>query len=126
MAPASSPMFEVTIEEMLACVERELAFRARVYPRWVAQKKLTQATADEEMRRMDAVREALPALGAARELLEAMATTKLRDWNMPARMVTLHFSEDFDLKRFLAAFDAAEASVRGVVRRTITDGRGAQ
>ena len=45
----------VPLEEQIACVKRELSFRARIYPRWVADKKLLQATADHEMARMQAV-----------------------------------------------------------------------
>jgi hypothetical protein len=45
----------VTIDEQLACVERELGFRRKLYPRWVRDGKLTQAGADEELVRMDAV-----------------------------------------------------------------------
>lgn len=49
----------MSLEDQIACVERELAFRARVYPRWVADRKLLQATADLEMERMRAVLETL-------------------------------------------------------------------
>ena len=45
----------VPLADQIACVERELAFRARVYPRWVADKKMLQATSDREMLRMRAV-----------------------------------------------------------------------
>jgi len=44
---------------MIACVERELGFRGRVYPRWVASGKLTQSASDLEMGRMRAVLDAL-------------------------------------------------------------------
>ena len=46
---------DITIEQMIACVEREIGMRERVYPRWVEQKKLLQATADQELARMRAV-----------------------------------------------------------------------
>ena len=49
----------VTIAEQVACVDRELGMRKRVYPRWVANGKLNQAAADLEMRRMEAVRDTL-------------------------------------------------------------------
>ncbi len=49
----------ITIEEMIACVEREIGMRERVYPRWVEQKKLLQTTADQELARMRAVRDLL-------------------------------------------------------------------
>lgn len=35
--------------EKLACAERELKMRERVYPRWVANGKMTQAKADAEI-----------------------------------------------------------------------------
>lgn len=45
----------VTVAEMVACVEREIAMRGRVYPRRVADGKMTQAKADAEVRAMRAV-----------------------------------------------------------------------
>lgn len=45
----------VPLEDQIACVERELAMRRNVYPRWVKQGKLSQTNADIEMRRMEAV-----------------------------------------------------------------------
>ena len=52
-------MFEITLEDQIAAVAREISFRERLYPRWVEQKKLTQKTADMEIARMKAVRETL-------------------------------------------------------------------
>lgn len=49
----------ISLTEMIACVDRELKMRARVYPRWVADKKMLQATADVEIARMKAIRENL-------------------------------------------------------------------
>lgn len=51
----------IPIAELLACVDRELGFRAKVYPRWVKPPapKLTQEAADLEMARMRAVRSRL-------------------------------------------------------------------
>lgn len=49
------PVEPVPIDEQIACVERELGFRQRLYPRWVKSLKLTQAAADEELARMSAV-----------------------------------------------------------------------
>ena len=49
----------ITIEQMIACVEREIGMRERVYPRWVEQKKMLQTTADQELARMRAVRDLL-------------------------------------------------------------------
>lgn len=52
MMPASEP---VPIDAQIACIEREIGFRERLYPRWVKSLKLTQAAADEELARMGAV-----------------------------------------------------------------------
>lgn len=51
----------VPIEDLLACVDRELKMRAQVYPRWVnsPRPKLTQQAADTEIARMRAVRDKL-------------------------------------------------------------------
>lgn len=45
----------VLIDDQIACITREIGFRERLYPRWVEQKKLTQAAADAELERMRAV-----------------------------------------------------------------------
>ena len=37
----------------LKCVERELALRRNVYPKWVAQGKMTQAAAQKEIQIME-------------------------------------------------------------------------
>ena len=50
---------DITIDQMIACVEREIGMRERVYPRWVEQKKMLQTTADLELARMRAVRDVL-------------------------------------------------------------------
>lgn len=56
----------VTIAEQIATVEREIALRRRVYPRWVSYGRMKQATADEEIRRMEAVLETLRGLPTCR------------------------------------------------------------
>lgn len=38
-----------------ACVQREIAMRKRVYPRWVASGKMTKPKADHEIATMEAV-----------------------------------------------------------------------
>ena len=48
-------MPEITVDEQIACIQRERAMRMRMYPRWVKSGKLTQAAADEELCRLDAV-----------------------------------------------------------------------
>ena len=50
---------QISLEEMISCIEREIGMRERVYPRWVGQKKMLQTTADQELARMRAVRDLL-------------------------------------------------------------------
>lgn len=38
-----------TIDDQIACVEREIALRRRVYPRWIANKRMTERTARYEI-----------------------------------------------------------------------------
>lgn len=51
----------ITLEEQIACVDRELGIREKVYPRWVKQRppKLTAQQAEQELARMRAVRASL-------------------------------------------------------------------
>lgn len=56
---AASELFAPNIDDQIACVEREIALRSRVYPRWIADKRLTQVKADREMACMNAVLETL-------------------------------------------------------------------
>lgn len=44
-----------TIEQQIACVEREVKMRQRVYPRWVAAGNMSQGKADAELAAMQAV-----------------------------------------------------------------------
>jgi hypothetical protein len=37
----------------LKCIERELALRRNVYPKWVAQGKMTQAAAEKEIQTLE-------------------------------------------------------------------------
>lgn len=55
----------IPIAAQIACVEREIAMRLRVYPRWVAVGKMTQAKADSEIAAMTVVRESLNTVAAA-------------------------------------------------------------
>ncbi len=52
----------IPIEYQIRCVEREIAMRERVYPRWVEQHRMTQRKADEEIQAMRAVLETLHSL----------------------------------------------------------------
>lgn len=49
----------VSIDDQIACVAREIALRERVYPKWVGTGRMKQEAADREMERMKAVIETL-------------------------------------------------------------------
>lgn len=53
---------EVSLSAQIACVRRELAMRARVYPRRIEKGKMTQAAAAREQAEMQAVLETLESL----------------------------------------------------------------
>jgi hypothetical protein len=55
-------LFPPTLDEMIDCVDRELRLRAIVYPRRVADKRLSQAKADREVELMRAIRAELERL----------------------------------------------------------------
>lgn len=48
-------LFPPTLAEQIACVEAEIKMRRYVYPRRVADKKMSQAKADKEIAAMEAV-----------------------------------------------------------------------
>lgn len=59
----------IALDVQIKCVTRELGMRARVYPRWVASGKMTQAAADKETAAMQAVLDTLTALAAKDRLI---------------------------------------------------------
>lgn len=61
---------QVSLERQIACVDRELGFRRRVYARRVLQQLMTQAKADEELVCMEAVRATLARAQANRAALD--------------------------------------------------------
>jgi hypothetical protein len=52
-------LFPIGLAEQIACIEREIALRRRVYPRFVFNHKMTQAKADKEIAAMSAALETL-------------------------------------------------------------------
>ena len=52
-------MTTITIFDQIACIEREIGIRERIYPRWVDKGKLTQQAANLELERMRAVLDTL-------------------------------------------------------------------
>lgn len=55
-------LLPVTLSEEIYCVERELKLRERVYPRFVANKRMTQERADREIELMRSVLRRLKSL----------------------------------------------------------------
>lgn len=55
-------LLPITLSEEIACVERELRLRMRVYPRFVANKRMTKEKADREIELMRSVVDRLKAL----------------------------------------------------------------
>lgn len=58
-------MDNISIDDMIKCVEREIGMRMRVYPRWVEQHKMSIEKADLEIRTMQAVLDKLKKLREA-------------------------------------------------------------
>lgn len=59
----------VPIDHQMASVERELGYRRRLYPKWVANGKITQKEADHELACMKAVLDTLQEVWANRRLI---------------------------------------------------------
>lgn len=59
----------ITIERQIECVRREVNMRRRVYPRWVAAGKMSQAKAAEEIEVMEAVHAHLESILAGQRLI---------------------------------------------------------
>lgn len=58
-----------TIAEQIDCIERELRFRRQVYPRRVAEQKMSQQLADRQIELMEAVRATLERIGREQQEL---------------------------------------------------------
>lgn len=52
-------MPQPNLNVQIICVQREIAMRERVYPRWVEAGKMTQKKADAELETMRAVKDTL-------------------------------------------------------------------
>ena len=64
----------MTLDEQIACVCREIAMRALVYPRWVQNGRMTLKQADHEQTAMECVLQTLLSL---KETLDSRAEGKL-------------------------------------------------
>jgi ATP-dependent Lon protease len=62
---------EVTLDDQLKCVRRELALRQRVYPKHVFAGKMKQEAADYELAAMQAVHDTLKKLRDAHDQVPA-------------------------------------------------------
>lgn len=71
--PGANDAGPIPLRELVRCVDRELGFRARVYPRWVEKRKMTQVAADFEMSRLRAVRDRLILADAEHTVLTGLA-----------------------------------------------------
>lgn len=61
----------VPLDAQIAAAEREIAMRRRVYPNWVAAKKMSQAKADAEIAAMEAIRDTLMKRDARKTAVDA-------------------------------------------------------
>lgn len=59
----------ITLDEMIACAEREVRMRKRVYPRWVEHGRMTPQAANRETRTMEAILAELEKLKQGERLL---------------------------------------------------------
>lgn len=76
------------LQKMIDCVKREVGFRFRCYPKWVAAGKMTEQKAQEEKFLMVAVQKALQKIydGTAplpvqQSFLNAQDYIKPKDWH---------------------------------------------
>jgi len=60
-------MSQITLQQQIDAVAREIRMRESVYPRWVAAKKMSQDKADHEIAAMKAVAATLMGLQAVQE-----------------------------------------------------------
>jgi hypothetical protein len=59
----------VPIEAQIVAVQREIAMRKRVYPRWILNEKMTEQKAAHEIACMEAVLETLQRVAAGERLI---------------------------------------------------------
>lgn len=71
-------MEDLPLEVLLGCVDREIKFRDRMYPRWCQQLKMNHQTAAEERMRIRAVRDRLLDAAALQVVVQKLAQ-RLKD-----------------------------------------------
>jgi hypothetical protein len=62
-------MIEYPASELQECAERELRMRRNVYPRWIAEGKMTREKAEREIDRMEAIARHFATLAEKERLL---------------------------------------------------------
>lgn len=85
----------VTIAEQIACAERELGYRKRVYPRWVASARMSQEKADHETAAMAEI------IRTLKELQFALAPAAELGGSKP---LVLYLGSDADRDELIAVF----------------------
>lgn len=60
----------ITVAEQVKCIERELALRKRVYPRWIEQSKISPGKAEYEIKVMESIRLSLLLMPQEQSLLK--------------------------------------------------------
>ena len=60
----------ITVRDQVKCVEREIAFRKRVYPKWVELKKMSPAKAELEIKVMESIKVSLLLMPQEQSLLK--------------------------------------------------------
>lgn len=49
----------ITVKEQVECVQREIAFRKRLYPRWIESGKMSPGKAEYEIKVMESIKTTL-------------------------------------------------------------------
>jgi hypothetical protein len=63
----------VPIGQQITCIQREIALRQRLYPRWVAEGRMTQVDANGQIARMQAVLDTLKRVRDGEDLFGRVA-----------------------------------------------------
>lgn len=66
-------LFAIDLQAQIACVEREIRLRQKVYPRWVGNRRMSQEKADLEIATMKAVLDTLRTRLALADKAERLA-----------------------------------------------------
>lgn len=49
----------ITVKEQIDCVNREISFRKRLYPRWIESGKMSPGKAEYEIKVMESIKDSL-------------------------------------------------------------------